>query len=770
VTNTLRSVKKRSIQRLLMPAVVFLLTYLLTIGGTSVGLTVPALRGFTIVLLAIIFGAYLWMHQKGKWRWSDSPINGILLVWLAVILISLAANPNAAPRTWIGLWLLAILACLWWFFHNLMVNKDKNSLTAQKLIYALLIAGIPHTLLAFQEFFALLASGARADANNTLPILNIPRLGGFLGNSNWLGSFSAVLLPLITGCLLNARGWLPRLILATYVLMMTAVLALTYTRGAWVGAALGLGLLAFLHLSEKSLGLLQRLNKLWRERRLLVIASLAIILGTSGLLLWGVFGSRLASVATRAGLYEMSLQAFADKPITGYGLFTMPTILMRYGSIPEEELHLHAHNSLFNIMAELGLLGLITGAISLAVMVRLLWQSWKLTSASDRPLVAASLAALFSFAINHIFDIPAALPFMMLIGIVLLAICLRHNAENEISASRFGAPVYAVLCYGLLAIGGLNTTQYALYFEAAADTTVGNYQGRIDLLNQATLQQPNMPVYSWARGYFLSVAIAAGESMDVAEAIRMYEQTVALIPDYAPAWAALAAMRLELGAKQEALTAMEEAFRRAPKAWFFAFYAGQYAEGLGDMAAARELYSQALTAYEDASLYPQWAESPLRREMAMGIPASLMGQTVHHLAEGETELAKEVWARVSPSEKPATISQVIEMLLALQSGDRSGAEAWYAKAAAGAVSPSEQLAVLAAQALLDGEIPATALDQAKALLRPEPMDVIINRSGALAYSYWMINMPRYLPPQIPQFHVDGISAALWEMASRATAQ
>ena len=74
------------------------------------------------------------------------------------------------------------------------------------------------------------------------------RASALFGNAQPLGSFLMLLLPIITSLALGDKNARRKVIAQITLVLMVGCLLLTQTRGAWLGAAAGLGMLALLNL------------------------------------------------------------------------------------------------------------------------------------------------------------------------------------------------------------------------------------------------------------------------------------------------------------------------------------------------------------------------------------------------------------------------------------------------------------------------------------------------------------------------------------------
>ena len=123
----------------------------------------------------------------------------------------------------------------------------------------------------------------------------------------------------------------------------------------------------------------------------------------------------------RTWLYQTALELFAQRPLTGHGLFTFGAGLSRLNSLPPLEPHSHAHNVILQVAAELGIVGLIALALTAWAALRALLRA---RHRPTDPITAMGIAAFAGFAAHQMFDLPAMMPTIALAALIALLIAL----------------------------------------------------------------------------------------------------------------------------------------------------------------------------------------------------------------------------------------------------------------------------------------------------------------------------------------------------------
>ncbi len=188
--------------------------------------------------------------------------------------------------------------------------------------------------------------------------------------------------------------------LASFVLML-AVLILTKSRGAWLGAAVGFAVV---------------LTSRWPRLRWPILALLALLLITGLIIGPARVAQALAAAPVVGGwegrleLWSRALEAIADYPFTGIGMGTFDHVVpLRYPYVllAGAELAIpHAHNLFLQVAVDLGLPGLIAFVALLGIVLAAAVQSAR-AWAGERELaiqVVGLAAGLVAVLVHGLLD------------------------------------------------------------------------------------------------------------------------------------------------------------------------------------------------------------------------------------------------------------------------------------------------------------------------------------------------------------------------------
>lgn len=633
--------------------VILLCSIILTIGATFNSILNPELGAFVLAVMALAAAVWrLWRWRRG-WRWFRTPLDAAFALWALVLGLALLANLDAWRRIAIGLWYVGVYVGVWYALLDALAN---GGIRREMLVDGVLVGGVVANL------FGVTQVAAWAGA---FGLERLPRPVSVFGNPNFLGAFLVVLIPLAMSRAAASRSRLIRGVLGVYILLSLALLFLTFSRGAWVGLAAGGALWLWLMLragGQFSLRVWWRaqpngLKAVWLAggAAALVVAALVAVLLIRSLTVTG------RDVGLRTELYAAAAQLFAEKPLTGHGLFTYGRELVRLPGIEPDKPHSHAHNIILQIAAETGLPGLAALAVTLVAAARSVWANWKPSPPDPlslmareneqrrRIMLAGAAAGVVAFGVHQLTDVPAMMPAIALTGLIALVLAVAPAQPQPMMAKwrLVGHPAGVTALWVLILVSGFWSSRiYSDYVAALRLATAeGDYRGAAERLQPVINADPNLSLYHLEQGFLYGMAAAEGDADAARAGHAAYERFLALDPGYALGWANLAALRGKLGEAERALEAWVRAAELDPEIWPYAFNLGQAAEAAGEPARAEAAYRDVLRVYPDAILYPEWDDSALRASLgdvyAVGLSAPAM--TVVQLVNGRLDNARMVW-------------------------------------------------------------------------------------------------------------------------------
>lgn len=609
---------RQSLREMVLRATILLLGALaLLIGGTFTGITAPHLQRISLTLLSAIVLAWLFVLWRTRPTRPGAPFGTLYATWGAVFALSLIASFSG--RSVIALWYMGLYAAVWLLLSHLRQRglpatafSDVLIIAALPLIYWALIQALPW----FPRWWAVRDLG--------VPMFPARPVGTF-GNSNLLGAFLALTLPFGLARGLTLPDRVGRGLMVVWLGLALATLYLTYSRGAWLGAASGLAIFGALAAGAPAVRGWPRAFGWWRRSRMVRGAALAgMVLGVVALaigarLAWRAFDSPQRETGARLGYYALALDLLSEHPLAGTGLFTFGRELAAAGSIPPEQPHAHAHNLILNIGAELGAPGLLAVAVTVIVIAQVLRRGLAAAETrSARFQVAAGAGSLAAIGAHSLVDMPLMAPSLVLAMLLALAAGIVP-LESQKGFSWQGRAVIRVVTTTLWAAVVLTGWKAMLdnerYTRGLVAMTDGSLTDALPDLRAAADAQPWNTQYRAEYAYAAGLAAGQGDRAAVDEAATAYRRALEREPQHALWWANLAAVEWERGERVSALDAMQRAVGAAPEAADLWLNLGLYSEALGDPLTAQHAYSRALRLAPRMARAGFWRETPLRRVM-----------------------------------------------------------------------------------------------------------------------------------------------------------
>lgn len=277
------------------------------------------------------------------------------------------------------------------------------------------------------------------------------RIGGFFNNPNHLAAFLSFAAFLSTGVMLFARIHIAsRLLLGFGILAMLAGVALTISRGAMLGMAVG-GVVF----------LLLTLWVVWRTKRSLfkwLLLSLILVCGAAGSALYKVNEDSLLTrqLATPLGedmrthIWRAALAQHAESPWIGVGarMFYDGSVTHRDPETPAQTGDaLFAHNEYLQTLADYGWAGLALVALviiaHLANGIRYLrwfaaekFAATGMLSSNTLALTLGGIAALVATLVHAVFEFHGHIAFTAILGAIILGLLANPGIESDVFKSR----------------------------------------------------------------------------------------------------------------------------------------------------------------------------------------------------------------------------------------------------------------------------------------------------------------------------------------------
>ena len=548
-----------------------LLLYLLPgRGGTGHGMFHWQFRVYSLVVITLIAGLWLGRALSNKQGISRTGFEVPLMVVFGALGLNVVLSID--PRRSLGALGLLILYALWFY---LVYDLVMQGWSADLMVCSLLFVGgivIIQGLLEASEWFRL---WTELSLSEPFAFPNPVRIRAGLDHANILSCFINLLLPLTLVQLFRARNWLLRISMVLWIIGGLLAQLLTSSRAGWIGTAMALAAFAVLGLGVTTAGGSRRAAQWWsvlRRRRWLlagvgVLALIALVGATY--LAW--LQSHHPTHGTtfyyaRLTIWDVAREIFTSSPWHGAGLSTFCSELLKYFVVPP--FFKHAHSVPMTVLAEGGLLGVLSLTLLCIFVARALHWTWRNTKSTSMQLfVAGGLASLIGFATHSLLDDFTARPVIVMTALSILALTLASPRAEGTEPSKSGTfhPILLVIPAVLLIVAGFwSVWALSAHAEGVRLSKLNQWDEAVKWFGDAVRRDDRFTFYNLQYGFALGVVASDGRhEQALRDAVAAYEEGIQLEPNYSLNHANMFALYWQAGQREKALGELRLALQMA---------------------------------------------------------------------------------------------------------------------------------------------------------------------------------------------------------------
>lgn len=602
--------------------------FFLTTGGTYPG--IASVEGHIIgqTIAIAVFGTWFVVSLvRPDWQ-ARTPL--FLPILLATLVYVASGAFSQRPRlslepTIAGVgWAVAYL-----FLSRLLADRWFRARVAAVMIVFVTIVAVGYLIQVAIEW----ASWWNLIGRLAIPPLRPSFAALFLGSPNLIATPLLLLAPLVVTIVWT--GYRRRRLALALGGASLAAIFVSGSRGAWLGAALGVVVAIGLVLARQSLrGSLAELRQSLRRRPVVLVPVVAV--GLAGLAFAPAVLQRLgqAGEGLRFDLWRSALAIFGEHPVFGAGPGTWVQLKVEANPAGVPNLVLpHAHDTYVQAAAELGAVGLVAlGVLVVAVALRLR-EGLRATSegpeSQDLQVHASAVAvSAAAFGGQSVVDNFSNLPLICLLVVSIVAWIDGRLIEGEDERSEPPRPMFGSLAQrtatsriaagvGLITLLLVGPTLVRLDVAAInansgnLDAREGDWEQALLHYEEARLRDPGFTLYELQAASALARLGRTEEARDIlAQAVEADSVAVNLI--------GLAMLEAERGAQGPAMDLATRATLLGFGEPTVALNAGLIAERFGDSPAALDRYANAI------AWNPPLAESPFWTEPSRPFPKAVL--------------------------------------------------------------------------------------------------------------------------------------------------
>ena len=582
---------------LLQEAGAFLLvSYMILLGGTFNGLVRTDIRLISLLLVSGI--GFIWLVWRVI-RKKNFPLSGFdLQIFLFIVAYILATLLSSDPRR--SAMLLGQIILYGLFFY-LILELRRSGWPMDVFVKAFLVVSCFVIFFGLLEITTWLTSWWElSGAESIVPPTTI-RIRAFLGHPNFAAAFLNLVLPLGVVQFYKTRSKLWRVLLSVWILLVILLLYFTSSRGGWIGTFAVLVSLALLPYIDSNSSFGKTLRKyFWSVVGLVLLSALILIPSDGGGSRQAQHPTHGAGFGSRSAIWGVALDSFNQDPISGIGPYLYGSEFIQAGSVPPGMLLAHAHNVVFNIAAEAGIIGVLAFGLLIISILRETWNHWQSQRMGERTWLAAIIASLSGFALHSMFDTPGTLPAISMIAVVLVAWIPREHQQTTTSRGRWlGNALIGAGWVIILAMMWFSLHAYKPLLDGLRAGSNEEWITAASLADEATRRDPSFAYYwfqaGFAKGKTALDAFGEIEDFEILQAaIEAYKTGLSLDPSYAVNWANLAQLYWAAGNTSAAIENLSFATDIAPNQPNFQLTLGFMHEHVGSLDASEIAYRKAL--------------------------------------------------------------------------------------------------------------------------------------------------------------------------------
>ena len=434
--------------------------------------TIFAIVGVSLLLILWAVSSLV----KGEWKiripWLTYPVLGLILVSL----LSLANATNGR----VVLQSLALVV-VFSLFYLVTVNFVRRKEDVNLILYSLLASAFLASLYGLLQYLGVMRGAQGGHGLNEVI--------STMGNRNYLGGFLAYLLFPVTILIVRLKSRILRSLAIGLIAFSFGTVMLLRQTGTIVGLVAGAIAFIVAWAIFRPVDPIKK-NRIWLIALLVVLAFTFLVEAPSGPLNSVVGLSAEGSSSwisrvwahnagkTRSWDWWVGWEMFKDHPLLGVGLGNYKLNFVPYKAdflaTPQGKSYdfyipraAQAHNDYVQVVAEMGILGIIT-LLSILVMLPLFfWLRLRAnTDEGDRLDLILLGSGIVVFLVHALFSFPAHLPASSLVVILSLALASApvygNRAVHTVSLSRWAlkGTVTAVILFGLtLSVIGIRDYQ-----------------------------------------------------------------------------------------------------------------------------------------------------------------------------------------------------------------------------------------------------------------------------------------------------------------------
>lgn len=335
-------------------------------------LNYPIFGSFSVnaLLYCAVLGGGLacYMVERGRMRSNGAGRVYLLFLGYTFVLAFFTPIKSESLSAWVR---EGAMCALYLLFANLMTGQRSQ----KKYIFLVCLLGVVGVMISLLQRAGL------------YPSFDPSRFSGTFGHPNFFAYYLLIPTGFACGFFLLSPAFSARVFWLSLILLLSGGVLLTYTRGAWIAAAV-----MFLIIGV--------LSKRWWFPVVAILGMIGIYLVVPTVqerLYWIIDSPNVAAgTSGRSTIWLYSLPMIQENPWFGYGVNSFQIY---------SPLQVDAHNSYLKVIFETGVIGLVLYCLFFALNIRYAYQVWQRSpDAYERIFALGFLGCFFAFLVGGLWE------------------------------------------------------------------------------------------------------------------------------------------------------------------------------------------------------------------------------------------------------------------------------------------------------------------------------------------------------------------------------
>ncbi len=338
------------------------------------------MASISLTQIAFAIGAAAWLYSvflRNSWKEVQFPLGMVFSFFVLASILSILFSINPSK----SIYLLKKLVQIGIFF--MFLNNLKSTDQIKKLLTIIfLVAGLTGIFACYQSYEAGISLTTRVEGTMSV----------YITFATLMMVNSLMVLSFLCFDFHWRRDWW----LLVVLVITLAGLALSLTRSAWVGIAIGISVLLFL-----------------KNRKLLLIAPVIVTV----LLVFSpdkvrhraesIFNPSNPTRVSRIDMWKIGINIFKDYPLTGIGFKNLRQVFDSYKVKANQKKVGGLHSNFFQIVIDTGIIGFTAWMliwVLFFVKCRLIYKRFK-SDPFFQAVIAGSVASVAAFLVTGFFEV-----------------------------------------------------------------------------------------------------------------------------------------------------------------------------------------------------------------------------------------------------------------------------------------------------------------------------------------------------------------------------